>query len=145
MNSELAKRLVTVERRMQRLERLAQASRVRFAQVLEQDHCLQEQMNASEQHRDELLVQVLQFEEAGRTQERGYFPLKARQRASDWEIHRRKVKREKHAVRRQRERDICAGYCRELRQALREQEDLQAQARTRYELDQAKDQIMTLF
>jgi hypothetical protein len=144
VNSELAKRLVTVEGRVQRLERLAQASRVRFAQWLEQDHCLQEQMSAYEQRRDELLVQVLQFEEAERTQERGYFPLKARQRASDWEVRRRKVKLEKHAVRRQREIDKCAGYCRELRHVLRQQEDLQAQARAMYELDHAKDQLMTL-
>ncbi len=102
-------------------------------------------MSVYEQRRDELLVQVIQFEEAGQTEERGYFPIKARQRASDWEVRRRKVKLEKHAMRRQQEVDKCAGYCRGLRQVLRQQEDLQAQARDMYELDHAKDQIMTLF
>jgi len=145
VNSELAKRLVTVEGRVQRLEQLAQASRVRIARLLEQDYCLQEQMSAYEQRRDELLVQAIQFEEAGQTEERGYFPIKARQRASDWEVRRRKVKLEKHAMRRQQEVDKCAGYCRGLRQVLRQQEDLQAQARDMYELDHAKDQLMTLF
>jgi hypothetical protein len=40
---------------------------------------------------------------------------------------------------------ILEGYCRELRQVLRQQEDLEAQARDMYELEQAKDQLMTLF
>jgi hypothetical protein len=144
VNSELAKRLVVVEGHVRRLEQLAQASRVRLAQLLEQDHYLQEQASAYEQRRDELLVQVLQFEEAERTEERGYFPVKARQKASDWEVRRRKVKLEKNAVRRQREVDKCAAYCRGLRQALRQQEDLQTHAREMYELDHAKDQVMTL-
>ena len=145
VNSELAKRQQILEGRVQRLEQLAQASRVRLAHLLEQDHCLQEQMSANAQHRDELLVQVLQFEEAGRTQERGYFPVKARQKASDWEVRRRKAQLEKNAVRRQSQMDKCEGYCRELRQVLRQREDLVAQARTMYELDHAKDQLMTLF
>ena len=41
--------------------------------------------------------------------------------------------------------DKCEGYCRGLRQVLRHQEDLQAQARDMYELDHTKDQLMTLF
>ena len=143
VNSELTKRLVVLKGHVQRLGQLAQASRVRLAQLLEQDHCLQEQVSAYEQRRDELLVQVLQFEEAGRTEERDYFPVKAQQKASDWEVRRRKVKLEKHAVRRQREVDKCATYCRGLRQALRQQEDLQTHAREMYELDHAKDQVMT--
>ena len=57
----------------------------------------------------------------------------------------RKAKLEKNAVRRQRLLDKCEGYCRELRQVLRQQEDLQAHARDMYELDHAKDQLMTLF
>jgi len=78
-------------------------------------------------------------------QERSYFPLKARYLAADWEVRQRQSKLEKHAVRRQRELDKCEGYCRALRQVLRHQEDLEAQAREMYELDHAKDQIMTLF
>ena len=144
MNSELAKRQVAVQRRVRRLERLAQASRVRFAQLLGQNHGLQEQMTAYEQRRDELLVQVIQFEETGRTQERGYFPVKARQKASEWEARRCKTRLEKNVLLRQNQMDKCESYCRELRHVLRQQEDLQAQARAMYELDHAKDQLMTL-
>ncbi len=145
VNSELAKRQLVVEGRHHRLEHLAQACRARLAQLAEQDHRLEEQAQAYEQRRDELVVQVIQLEAAGQTEEREYFPVKARQLATDWEMRQRKAKLEKHAVRRQRLLDKCEGYCRELRQVLRRQEDLEAQARQMYELDHAKDQIMTLF
>ena len=92
----------------------------------------------------ELSLQVLPLEATGQTKERDYFPLKARQLATDWEVCQRKVKLEKHAVQRLRLLNKCEGYCRELRQILRRQEDLEAQAREMYELDHAKDQIMTL-
>jgi len=91
-----------------------------------------------------LFIQVTHFEETGRTQERDYFPLKARHVAADWEVRRRQAKLEKNATRRQSQMDKCEEYCRELRQVLRRQEDLQAQARDMYELDHSKDQIMTL-
>src|SRR5215470_1777685 len=48
-------------------------------------------------------------------------------------------------MRRQHILTKCEGYCRELRHVLRQQEDLEAQARDMYELDHAKDQLMTLF
>ena len=48
-------------------------------------------------------------------------------------------------MRRQRVLDKCEEYCREHRHVLRNQEDLQTQARDMYELDHAKDQLMTLF
>ncbi len=89
-------------------------------------------------------MQVTQFEEAGRREEREYFPVKARHVATEWEVRQHKAKLEKHAVRRQGILDKCEGYCRELRHVLRQQEDLEAQARDMYELDHAKDQIMTV-
>ena len=67
-------------------------------------------------------------EEAGQTQERGYFPLKARQLAAGWEVRQRQTKLEKSAVRRQSQVDKCERYCRELRLVLRQQEDLVARA-----------------
>jgi hypothetical protein len=144
VNSELAKRQAVAGERVQRLEHLAQASRLRLAQLLAQAQNLEEQSRAYQQRRDELVVQVVQFEEAGRTEERDYFPVKARQLAADWEVRRRQAKLEKNAVHRQSQMDKCEEYCRELRQVLSRQEDLQAQARDMYELDHAKDQIMTL-
>jgi hypothetical protein len=68
----------------------------------------------------------------------------ARQLATDWEIRQRQARLEKNALRRQAILSKCEEYCRDLRQVLRRQEDLAAQARDMYELDHAKDQIMTL-
>ncbi len=145
VNSELAKRQGVLEGREQRLDHLAQSSRARLANLREQDHQLEAQAHTYEQRWMELSSRVIPFEVAGQTEERDYFPLKARQLAADWQVRQRKTKLEKNAVRRQRLLDKCEGYCRELRQVLRQHEDLEAQARDMYELDQGKDQIMTLF
>jgi len=145
VNSELAKRQIVAQGRAQRLQQLAQACRARLGQLREQDEQLQAHVLAYEQHRNDLLIQVSQFEEAGQTEERSYFPVKARQVAVDWEVRQRRTKLEKNALRRQQLMDKCEGYCRGLRQVLRHQEDLQAQARDMYELDHTKDQLMTLF
>jgi hypothetical protein len=144
VNSELAKRQLVAQGRQQRLERLAQASRARLTDLVDQEHQLQDQIQAYEQQWSELSLQVMPFEATGQTEERDYFPVKARQLATDWEVRQRKAKLEKNAVRSLRILNKCEGYCRELRQVLRRQEDLEAQARQMYELDHAKDQLMTL-
>jgi hypothetical protein len=145
VNSELAKRQLVTTGRQHRLEHLAQACRARLASLREQDDQLEEQVQAYEQRRNELSIQVTHFEEAGRREEQEYFPVKARHVATEWEVRQHKAKLEKHAVRRQGIVDKCEGYCRDLRHVLRRQEDLEVQARQMYELDHAKDQIMTLF
>src|SRR5260221_5130528 len=144
VNSELAKRQRVAQGRLQRLERLAQASRARLTDLRDQDHQLQEQVHAYEQQWSELSLQVMPFEATGQREERDYFPVKARQLATDWEVRQRKAKLAKHAVRRQGLLNKCEGYCRELRHVLRRQEDLEGQAREKDELDHANDQIMTL-
>lgn len=145
VNSELAKRQTVVQGRVQRLDRLAQASRVRLTDLQEQAQHLQEQAHVYEQQGIELSLQVTAFEAMGQTEERDYFPVKARQLAVDWEVRQRQAKLEKNAMRRQHLLSKCESYCQELRHVLRRQEDLEAQAREMYELDHAKDQIMTLF
>jgi len=145
VNSELAKRQTVVQGRVHRLEQLAQTSRGRLTDLWDKAQHLQEQAHAYEQQWMELSLQVTLFETTGQTEERDYFPVKARQLAVDWEMRQRKAKLEKNAVRRQDILNKCEGYCQELRQVLRRQEDLEAQAREMYELDHAKDQIMTLF
>lgn len=144
VNSELAKRQMAVEGRARRLEHLAQLSRARLTELFNQRQQLQEQLQSCEQQWLQLSLQVAAFETTGQTEEREYFPVKARQLATDWEVHQRQAKLEKNAVRRQQLLTKCEGYCRDLRQVLRHQEDLKAQAREMYELDHAKDQIMTL-
>lgn len=145
VNSELVKRQEVLQRRGRRLEQRAQACRVRLARLLEEEHTLQEQLQVYEPRRQELGVQVLSWEAAGRTEEPAYFPVKARQYAADWQVRRCQARLEKNVRRRQRQIDTCEAYCRDLRQILRQQADSQAQARAMFELDHAKDQIMTLF
>src|SRR5260221_2509170 len=145
VNSELAKPQRVTTGRHHRLQSLAQACRARLASLKEQDAQLEEQVRAYEQRRSELSMQVMHFEAARRREEREYFPVKARHVATEWEVRQHKAKLAKHAVRRQALLDTCEGYCRELRHVLRQQEDLEAQARQMYELDHAKDQLMTLF
>jgi hypothetical protein len=144
VNSELVKRQLVAQGRQQRLQCLAQACRARLRDLREQDQELQEQVQAYEQRWSELSLQLMPFEATGQTEERDYFPLKARQAATEWEVRQRKTRLEKHAVQSLRLLNKCEGYCRALRQVLRRQEDLEAQAREMYELDHAKDQIMTL-
>lgn len=145
VNSELAKRQGVVQRRAQRLQRLAQACRVRVGQVREQEEPLEAAILADEQRSSDLVSQVSQFEEAGRTEERVYFPLKARQVAVDWEVRQNKTRLAKNELRRARLMEKCEKYCRELRHVLRDQEDLQTQARAMDELEHSKDPLMTLF
>lgn len=144
VNSELVKRQRVAQGRQQRLERSAQTCRVRLANLREQDQELQEQVLTYEQRLSELSLQVMPLEATDQTEERNYFPLKARQVATEWEVRQRQAKLEKHAVRSLGLLTKCEGYCRELRHVLRRQEDLEAQAREMYELNHAKDQIMTL-
>jgi len=144
VNSELAKRQLVTTGRQHRLEHLAQVCRARLAQLKEQDHRLEEHAQANAQRRDELVVQVMCLEAASQTEEREYFPVKARHVATDWEVRQCKAKLEKHAVRSLRLLSKCEDYCRELRHVLRRQADLEAQARQMYEMDHAKDQIMTV-
>jgi hypothetical protein len=144
VNSELVKRQRVAQGRQHRLERLAQTCRVRLTDLQEQDQKLQEQVQVYEQRWSELSLQVMLFEATAQTEERDYFPLKARQVATEWEVRQRKAKLEKHAVQSLRPLMKCENSCRELRQVLRRQEDLEAQAREMYELDHAKDQIMTV-
>jgi hypothetical protein len=145
VNSELAKRQAVAQGRAQRLHRLAQACRARLGQLREQDEQLTVDVLAYEQRREDLDHQVTRFEEVGRTEEREYFPIKARQVAVDWEVRQNRTRLEKNELRRSRLMDQCEGYCRELRHVLRHQEDLQTQARDMYELEHSKDQLMTLF
>jgi hypothetical protein len=144
VNSELVKRQLMAQGRQQRLQRLAQTCRARLTDLREQDQELQEQVQAYELRWSELSLQLMLFEATGQTEERDYFPLKARQAATEWEVRQRKARLDKHAVQSLRILNKCEGYCRALRQVLRRQEDLETQAREMYELDHSKDQIMTL-
>ena len=134
-----------VQGRIHRLEQWSQTSRARLTGLREKATPLQEHMHISQQKGMELALQVTAFEATGQTQERDYFPLKARQLAADWQVRKLQAKLEKNTARSQDILNKCEGYCQQLRQVKRQQEDLETQAREMYELDHSKDQIMTLF
>lgn len=144
VNSELTKRQAVLERREHRLEDLAQARRERLAQLKQENRLLTEQIQMATQRSSELLAQVTQFETEGRIQERAYISLKAQYLAANQQVSRRQARREKNVARSHSQLGKCEQYSQKLRQVLRQQEDLQFQARDMYELDHSKDQIMTL-
>ena len=144
INSELWKRQGVIQGRIHRLEQLSRTSRARLTDLREKAKSLQEQMHTSQEKCTELALQVVAFEATGQTEQRDYFPLKARQLATDWQVRKLQAKLEKNMARSQDILNTCEGYCQGLRQVLRQQEDLQAHAREMYELDHSKDQIMTL-
>jgi hypothetical protein len=63
---------------------------------------------------------------------------------TEWEVHHRRVLFEALRVAGTRELKRCEQSCRALRHVLRQQEDLRTYEREMRELDNAKDQIMTL-
>jgi len=70
--------------------------------------------------------------------------VKAQQVEAEWEVHHRRVLQTATSVAGKREMKLCERSCRALRQVLRQQEDLRACEREMRELDNTKDQIMTL-
>jgi len=70
--------------------------------------------------------------------------IKAQQLEAEWEVQHRHVLLEATSVARKRELNHCARSCRALRHVLRQQEELQVCEREMRELDNTKDQIMTL-
>src|SRR5213078_2335216 len=112
----LSKRQGVIQGRIHRLEQLSQTSRARLTDLREKAKSLQEQMHTSQEKCMELALQVVAFEATGQTEERDYFPLKARQLATDWQVRKLQAKLEKNAVRRLGILNKCEGYCQELRQ-----------------------------
>jgi hypothetical protein len=115
VNSELVKRQFMAQGSEPRLQRLAQSCRARLTDLGEQDQELQEQVHAYEQRWSELSLQLMLFEATGQSEEREYFPLKARQAATEWEVRQRKARLEKHAMQSLRILNKCEGYCRVLK------------------------------
>jgi len=92
VNSELAKRQGVTTGRQRHLHSLAPACRARLAQRKDQDDQRAAHVQAYAQRRDELVVQVMDLEAAGQTEEPEYFPVQARHGAPDWEGRQCKVK-----------------------------------------------------
>jgi len=144
VNSELVKRRTVLEKRVAHLHRLAAQSRKRLQQMCASNQVREEQVVSWEQRQQELLAQVTALETIGQSDEPGLLAIKAQQLEVEWEVHHRRVLLEATSVAEKRELNHCEQSCRALRQVLRQQEDLQACEREMQELDNTKDQIMTL-
>jgi len=144
VNSELVKQRTVLEKRLAHLHRLAAQSRKRLRQMRECDQVREAQVVIWEQRQQELLAQVMALETLGQSGEPGLLAIKAQQLQAEWEVHHRRVLLEATSLAEKRELNHCERSCRALRSVLRQQEDLQACEREMWELDNTKDQIMTL-
>src|SRR5713101_7501699 len=144
VNSELVKRRAVLEKRVAHLHRLAAESRKRLRQMSTSDQVREEQVVSWERRQQELLAQVTALETLGQSDEPGLLAIKAQQVEAEWEVHHRRVLLAATNVAGKRELNHCERACRALRHVLRQQEDLQACEREMWELDNTKDQIMTL-
>jgi hypothetical protein len=144
VNSELVKRRTVLAKRVAHLHRLAAESRKRLRQMRASDQVREEQVVSWEHRQQELLAQVTALKTLGQSDEPGLLAIKAQQVETEWEVHHRRVLLQATSVAGKRELNHCARSCRALRHVLRQQEDLQACEREMRELDNTKDQIMTL-
>jgi hypothetical protein len=144
VNSELVKRRANLEKRVAHLHRLAAESRKRLRQMGECNQVRERQVVSWEQRQQELLVQVSALEAAAQSAGPGWLAIKAQQLEAEWEVHHRRVLLEATNVAGKRELNHCERSCRALRHVLRQQEELRACECEMQELDNTKDQIMTL-
>lgn len=144
VNSELVKRRTVLEKRVAHLHRLAAQSRKRLHQMRASDQLREEQVVSWEHRQQELLVQVTALETLGQSDEPGLLAIKAQQLEAEWEVHHRRVLLAATSVAGKRDLSHCEQSCRALRLVLRQQEELRACEREMQELDNTKDQIMTL-
>ena len=144
VNSELVKRRTVLEKRLAHLHRLAAGSRKRLRQMRASDQVREQQVVSWEQRQQDLLAQVTAMETIGQSGEPRFLPIKAQQLEAEWEVHHRRVLLEATSVAGKRELKHCEQSCRALRHVLRQQEELRACEREMQELNNTKDQIMTL-
>jgi hypothetical protein len=144
VNSELVKRRAVLEKRVAHLQRLAAESRQRLRQMRASNQLREAQVVSWEHRQQELLAQVTALETLGQLDDPGWLTIKAQQVEAEWEVHHRRVLLAATNVASKREMHHCERACRGLRLVLRQQEDLRACEREMRELDNPKDQIMTL-
>jgi hypothetical protein len=145
VNSELVKQRAVLEKRVAHLHRLAAESRKRLRQMRESDQVRKQQIVIWEHRQQDLMAQVTALETIDQSGEPGFLAVKAQQLEAEWEVHHRRVLLEATSVAGKREMNHCERSCRALRLVLRQQEELRACEREMQELDNTKDQIMTLF
>jgi hypothetical protein len=145
VNSEVAKQRTTLEQKRITLERWAQGARQREDQASKRYHRLHEQTNA---HAKTLYRVINDRQSELELQDVPEYLLRREIRemkaVADTDIKQRQAKMWRAYEQSNQEANKVERYCRKLREVLRALEDLAAHERTMYELDHAKDQVMTI-
>jgi hypothetical protein len=145
-NSAVAKKRAALEKRLANVRRWAEAARKRShnASKLYSKRCKLTKARATElyrvlnNHQMELEQQDVESWLVRKT-------IKEEKAVADAEIEAYQQQQWRSYTTGNREHDKCERYCREQRELLRALEDLTASERVMYELDNRKDQIMTVF
>src|SRR6266566_2823216 len=145
-NSEVAKKRATLEKRLANVERWADAARKRShnASKLYTKRCKLTKDRATALYRV-LNDHQIELEQEGMENWRLRKTLKEEKAAADAEIEHYQRQQWRAYQTSNREHAKCERYCREQRDLLRALEDLTTHERAMYELDNRKDQVMTVF
>jgi hypothetical protein len=144
-NSEVTKQRTQLQERLTRLKKWTQGARKREAQARKRQERLGKQLKS---RTDELYRELGVYQRALELQEVADHLLRreirARKAVIEAELEQMRAKERQayeqcHTEFRKQER-----YCKEQREVLRALEDLEAKERTMYELDNRKDQVMTV-
>jgi len=145
-NSEVAKRRAALEKRLGNVRRWAGSARLRCARASRSSARLyakakarsRELYQALNAHQDELMQQGVE----GRVIDR---EIKAEKAVIDAEVEQHRALEWRAHTTSNQEWRKHEGYCREQRDLLRQLEGLAASERTMHELDNRKDQVMTVY
>jgi len=145
-NSEVAKKRAALEKRLANVQRWADAARKksRNASLLYRKRCTHTKERADELYRL-LNTHLIEWEQQGMEDWRMRKMLKEEKATADAEIEEYRQRQWKAYETSNQEHRKCERYCQEQRQLLRALEDLNARERAMYELDNSKDQVMTMF
>ena len=145
-NSEVGKRRATMEKRLANVQRWAEGARKRCsnASKLYTKRCKLTKERATELYRI-LNNHQIELEQQGVEHWLLRKTIKEEKAVADAEIEEYQQRQWKAYETSNREHRKCERYCQEQRELLRALEDLTASERTMYELDNSKDQVMTVF
>jgi hypothetical protein len=145
-NSEVTKKREALQKRLDNVQRWTEGARKRMrnASKLYRKRCEQTKERADALYRDlnnhqrEMERQGVEYWLLKKT-------IKEEKAIADAEIEEYRQRQWKAYHTSNKEFDKCEKYCREQRELLRALEDLDQQEREMYELDNHKDQVMTIF
>ena len=145
-NSEVGKRRVTLEKRLANVQRWAEGARKRCsnASKLYTKRCQLTKERATALYRV-LNNHQIELEQQEEEPWRLRKTIKEEKAVADAEIEEYQQRQWKAYDTSNQEHRKCERYCQEQRELLRTLEDLTLSERTMYELDNRKDQVMTVF